>query len=205
MTKVALKMNKISPKMAKVIHIWSKWWKVRETWLKSYCQPKILLAARLPGFPTFSWSVDTSLLVPGALLTTCNSELTSTQLKPLQTTRLMKAVHSEEIWKYKFLNHLDFQIGHWGFQNGWWDLEQGMPQCLGYSKHLLLNKSFYARFWPHWIFFIVHRFVPALNIVVKNYPSNTWSCYCLLNLVYVCEMCRCSCFYCFTNFDKYKI
>ena len=49
-------MNKISPKMAKTIHIWSKWWQVREIWSKSYCQPKILLATRLLGFTTFSWS-----------------------------------------------------------------------------------------------------------------------------------------------------
>ena len=56
MAKIAPKLNKVSPKMAKIIHIWSKWQHVRETLSKSYCQPKILLAARLLGFTTFSWS-----------------------------------------------------------------------------------------------------------------------------------------------------
>ena len=50
------KLNKVSPKMAKIIHNWSQWWQVWETWSKSYCQPKILLAARLLGFTTFSGS-----------------------------------------------------------------------------------------------------------------------------------------------------
>ena len=49
-------MNKVSPKMAKIIHIWSKWRQVREAWSKSYCHPKILLATRLLGLTTFSRS-----------------------------------------------------------------------------------------------------------------------------------------------------
>ena len=56
MAKKAPKLNKVSPKMAKIIHNWSQLRQKRETWSKSYCQPKILLATRLLGFTTFSWS-----------------------------------------------------------------------------------------------------------------------------------------------------
>ena len=53
MAKIAPKLNKVSPKMAKINHIWSMWRQVQETWSKSYCHPKILLATRLLGFTTF--------------------------------------------------------------------------------------------------------------------------------------------------------
>ena len=62
MAKIAPKLNKVSLKMAKIIHIWSMWRQVRETWSKSYCQLKILLAARLLGFPTFSRSAVTGTM-----------------------------------------------------------------------------------------------------------------------------------------------
>ena len=55
--KIAQKLNKISPKMVRIIHIWSKWLHMREIWSKSYCQSKILLATRLLGFTTFCQAV----------------------------------------------------------------------------------------------------------------------------------------------------
>ena len=52
------KANYGDRKIAEVIHILSKWRQMRETGSKSYCHPKILLAARLLWFTTFSWWIQ---------------------------------------------------------------------------------------------------------------------------------------------------
>ena len=185
MAKIAPKLNKVSPKMAKIIHIWSKWRQVRETWWKSYCQSMILLATRLLGFTTFSWSAHSiysgpalsgtlvkefgfqNMLVGVAIICFAYSPFLTMLKDPPHRTeqeRSEQEVGIINIKKISFFNKLQFFSILYTGKRPKWDI-QIMKMKLGVANHSMTARQSDEK-WPLFDFWT--KFLNALELWGKK-------------------------------------